>query len=89
METWTVVGVDTAATEKNKATGEVRQGVKLYLVGKNFEASDEGRFLGEVVSALFMSHEERKTFGFDPMPGDQIRVAYNRWGRLSLLEKVF
>ena len=88
MELWTVVGVDTAATDKNKATGETRSGVKLYLVGANFEAQDEGRFLGEVVSALFLSHEERKAFGFDPMPGDKIRVAYNRWGRVSLLEKV-
>ena len=89
MEVWTVVGVDTKASEKNKNTGAVIAGVKFHVYGDNFDPSDPDRCLGQCVSVIFVSNEDRTKFQFDPMPGDQIRVAYNRWGRLSLLEPVF
>ena len=91
MEIWEVLGVDTQATEKNKTTGEVVAGVKYYLAGDNFDSAIDGRdrFLGRCVSVLFLSNADREKFRYDAMPGDQIRVGYNRWGRVSLFEAVF
>lgn len=88
MEEWTVVGVDTKATEKNKTTGVSVAGVKYHVYGNNFDSDDPDRCLGECVSVIFLSHEDRQRFQFDAMPGDKIRVAYNRWGRVSLFEPV-
>ena len=88
MEIWTVVGIDTKAVDKNKTTGDHRLGVKIYLVGENFEPDQGDRYIGQVCSALFLTHDERKRFAYDPMPGDRIQVAYNRWGRVSLFAPV-
>lgn len=86
MEFWTVIGVDTKATEKNKATGVSVSGVKYHVVGANFDSDDPDRCLGECVSVIFVSNEDRQRFQYDAMPGDKIQVAYNRWGRISLFK---
>lgn len=88
MELWEVVGVDTKATEKNKTTGEVVAGVKYYLVGDNFDSTDEGRFLGRCVSALFLSNADRERLKYDAPVGSIVEVAYNRWGKVSLFRAV-
>lgn len=88
MEIWTVVGVDTKAIEKIKSTGESVSGVKYHVHGANFDSSDPDRCLGECVSVIFLSHDERERFKYDAMPGDQIRVAYNRWGKITVFEPV-
>ena len=86
MEFWTVVGVDTKATERNKQTGDVYSGVKYYLVGNNFDSPDPDRFMGECVSVLFLSNEDRARFQYDAPVGSKVQVAYNRWGRVSLFQ---
>ena len=86
MEIWTVVGVDTKASEKNKA-GELISGVKYHVYGPNFDPDGE-RYLGDCVSVIFLSDADRARLMYDAMPGQKIRVAYNRWGRVTLFEPV-
>lgn len=86
METWTVVGVDTQASEKNKTTGETITGVKYHVYGSNFDFDQSDRYLGDCVSVIFLSHADRERLQYDASPGQKIRVAYNRWGKVILFE---
>ena len=85
MEIWTVVGVDTKATDVIKSTGEKVAGIKLHVTGSNFDP-DQDRYLGDCVSVIFISHATRQKLQYDPMPGARIQVAYDRWGRVTFLQ---
>lgn len=86
MEIWTVVGVDTQATETIKSTGEKISGYKLHVYGSNFDPDQLQRYLGDCVSVVFVPSSFSKRNSYCPQIGERIRVAYDRWGRIAVLE---
>lgn len=84
METWEVVGVDTAAVITIKAENKTIRGVKLFLVG---DAPDnDGRYRGRVCREQFLSNERLGQLKVTPMPGDVIVMYFNRFGDVAKVE---
>lgn len=84
MEIWEVVGVDTNAQVNIKAEGKIIRGVKLYLVGD--PAENDGRIRGRVCREQFLSNERLAKLGVQPMPGDTIKLYFNRFGDVCAVE---
>lgn len=86
METWEVVGVDTKGKMTIKNENRTYDGVYLYLVG---DAPDQtGRYRGRICREQFISNERLGALGVNPLPGDTIRIHFNRFGSICQIEVV-
>ena len=87
METWEVVGVDTAATMKIREDNREYKGVTLFLVG---DAPQEpaGRYRGRHTHKQFISNERLAKLNVQPMPGDIITIQFDRYGNISEIKIV-
>lgn len=84
MEIWEVVGVDTKGKMTIKSENRTYDGVYLYLVG---DAPDQsGRYRGRICREQFISNERLSALGVNPLPGDIIKIHFNRFGSICQIE---
>ena len=80
MEEWHVLGFQKNATFKGQ-DGETVRGTRLFLAAPADPATGA---VGEVVNVQFTTAKTE----YDPVVGDQIRMYFNRYGKIQQIEVV-
>lgn len=86
MEQWEVIAVDKNAVLRFKSDGKEIQGVRLLLRGSEPAAGEKDRYIGFNWHDQFISQERLNRLRVAPMPGQTIKLYFNRYGDIESIE---
>lgn len=86
MEEWDVLAVDTNAIMRFKNEGKEIQGVRLLLRGSEPAGGEKDRYIGFNWHDQFISNERLQKLQVRPMPGQHIKMYFNRYGDIINIE---